>query len=340
MKIIALFLILIIIGGQLESSKLANLPEVEKPFNIIISNERLFVSDRTVKLHIYSMKDFRYIKQITRKGEGPGECRTVPKVTPYRDYIAIYTRRKCMFFSRNGDYEREFRTKIRGIITISPLNEIFVVYKHGMNSKNDNYYRDISLYTFADDKDFKFKKVIYYLEKPPEIIRGGKKDYTVLNDYLGFVVQNDKIFVGDSSRGLFVAVFDSNGKEINRINLLEVDKIKVTERYKKEFMERAKRQPSYNIIKNMYNIIFPEYFPGFYRFAVDNGKVYFLTYLRKDDKREMIIVDLKSKIFQRTFVPWVENEAWINFSIENGKFYYIMENDEEEVWELHMEAIK
>jgi hypothetical protein len=137
-----------------------------------------------------------------------------------------------------------------------------------------------------------------------------------------------------------VAVFDSKGKEINRVNLLEVDKIKMTEQYKKELMERAKRQPSYKMIESMYNIIFPEYFPGFYRFAVDNGKVYFLTYLRKDDKREMIIADLKSKKFKRTFVPWVENGVHTNFSIVNDKFYYIKENEEEEVWELHMETIK
>jgi hypothetical protein len=325
---------------QIDAKRLAELPEVFQPSVIIVENNQLLISDRTVKLHLYSMKDFKYIKQLTRKGEGPGELKYTPRFIIHHGYIFLYSHSKCMYFSRNGDYDREFIiTNIR-LNAVYPVKENFVGLKPGTNTRNKNYYRDISIYKYTKGKEFKCEKVVYYLEEPPQKIRGGKKDYTVINDYLGIIVHDDKIFIGDSSRGLFVAVFDANGQEINRVNLLEVDKIKITGQYKKEFMERAKRQPSYNIIKSMYNIIFPEYFPGFYRFAVDNGKVYFLTYLRKDDKREMIVVDLKSKIFRRTFVPWIENDARINFSIENDKFYYIMENEEEEVWELHMVEIK
>jgi hypothetical protein len=340
MKIIVLFVMLILIGGQINSSKLASLPEVEKPAIILVKNGRLFVADWTVKLHLYSMKDFSYVKQISRKGEGPGELKYVPRFTLHHDYIFLYSSNKCVYFSRNGDYDREFIIKNIRLNDVFPVKENFVGLKPGMNKKNDNSYSDISIYTYTKDKEFKFKKVVYYLERPPQKIRGGKKDYVVINDYLGIIVHDDKIFVGDSTRGLFVAVFDANGKEINRVNILEIDKTKLTEQYKKEFMERVKRNPSYNILKSMYNIIIPEYFPLFYRFAVDNGKVYFLTYLSKNDKREMIIVDLKSKIFKRVFVPWVDNDARINFSIENDKFYYIMENEEEEVWELHMVEIK
>jgi hypothetical protein len=89
-----------------------------------------------------------------------------------------------------------------------------------------------------------------------------------------------------------------------------------------------------------YNFYFPEYFPGFYRFAVDKGKVYFLTYNRKGDQRELIVTDFNGKVLKQSYVPWVENEVYTNFSISNDMFYYIMENDETEEWELHVTDIK
>jgi hypothetical protein len=340
MKIIVLFMLLILNGGQINPVKLASLPEVEMPYSILINKGQLFVADRNVKLHLYSMKDFKYIKQITRKGEGPGELRYTPRFSVHPDYIFLHSSRKCMYFTKNGDYDREFIIKNIRFNEVYPVKENFVGLRPGMNSRNDSPYSDISIYTRTKDNEFKFKKIVYYLESPPQEIRGGKRDYVVIRDYLGIIVQEDKIYVGDSSRGLFVAVFDANGQEIGRVNLWKMDKIKVTEEYRKEFMERIKRNSSYNIVKSMYNIIIPEYFPGFYRFDVDNGKVYFLTYLKKDDKREIIVADFKGSPPKRAYVPWVENDAYINFSIENDKFYYIAENEEEEVWELHMVEMK
>jgi hypothetical protein len=342
MKIIILLVIILLSGTQINAKKLTELPEVDRPFSILVKNNQLLIADRTVKLHLYSMKNFKYLKQISRKGSGPGECRHVPIFTIYPNCIFIFSRGKGMYFSRNGDYKNEIRVHTgKGISFISPLKDNFVALIKGFNTRNKKYYRDISLYSYTKDRELKSEKTLYYLEEPGAKIRGGKQDYTVINDYLGYIIHDDKVFVGDSTRrGLFVAAFDANGKEINRVHLLGIDKNKVTEQYKREFMEKGKLSPSYNIVKNMYNIVFPEYFPSFYRFAVDNGKVYFLTYVRKNDKREFIIANFKGDILKRTFVPWVENEANINFSIENDKFYYIVENEEEEVWELHMEEIK
>jgi len=331
---------LLIVGGQGNSKKLATLPEVEKPGIILVKNGKLFIGDSTVKLHFYSMKDFRYVKQITSKGEGPGELKNPPLFTIHPNYIFLFSSKKCAYFTRDGDYDREFIIKNIRFNEVYPVKENFVALKPGMNKRNDSSYSDISIYTRTKDNEFEFQKEVYYLERPPDKISGGKRDYLVIRDYLGIIVQEDKIYIGDSSRGLFAAVFDADGREIHRVNLWKMDKIKISEEYKKYFMERIKRNSSYNIVKSMYNIIIPEYFPGFYRFAVDNGKVYFLTYLKKDDKREIIIADFKGSPPKRAYVPWVDNDAYINFSIENDKFYYIAENDEEEVWELHMVEIK
>jgi hypothetical protein len=340
MKMIVLFVLLMLTGGQINPVKLASLPEVEIPFSILINKGQLFVSDGTVKFHIYSMTDFKYIEQLSGKGEGPGELRYPPFFNIHSKYIFLYSPKKCMYFTKNGNYDREFIIKNIRLNEVYPVKENFVGLKPGVNKRNDSSYSDISIYTRTKNNEFEFKKIVYYLERPPQKIRGGKRDYVVINDYLGIIVREDKIYVGDSSRGLFVVVFDENGREIDRVNLWKMDKIKITEEYKKEFMEKIKRNSSYNIVKSMYNIIIHGYFPGFYRFAVDNGKVYFLTYLKKDDKREIIIADFKGSPPNRAYVPWVENDAYINFSIENDKFYYIAENEEEEVWELHMVEIK
>lgn len=325
---------------MLHGIKIAALPEVNKPFTISVNDGILYVSDLSVTFHIYSMKNFKDHKQVSRKGEGPGEFIHVPILRIEPDQVFAFTLNKCMFFSKDGTFKREFKTANERYRYLYSVGKNFVALKTGVNLTNNYYTTKISIFTNSPAEGFKYKKLVYYLETPPEKVRGGKKDYEIVPDYLGIVVDDDKVFIGDSSRGLFAAMFDSEGNELGQVQRLDIQRIKVGQDYKDQLMEKAKNVSEYSFFISMYNIVFPEYFPDFYRFDVDKGKIYFLTYNRKGDQREIIVTDFKSKILKRTFVPWVENDARIHFSIENDKFYYIDDNLETEQWELHMVDIK
>lgn len=320
------------------SKKLASLPEVSKPVNILVNQGQLFISDSTVKVHMYSMKDFKYLKQISRKGEGPGECYNVPYLTLGPDYIFLYTLGKCLFFTRDGEYLREFKIPSRGTTFFAPVGENFIIEKVDFQKKH--HASETSICTYSKNKELKFKKLIYYYENTRKFIwKGNKKPISPLRDRHFFVVFDNKVFVGDTTRGLFVEIYDSNGNQISQVKL-DMEKIKVNEQYKKEWLGKIKEAGNWELFQSMYYADFPEYFPPFYRFAVNNGKVYFLTYKKKDEKREVVVADWKGNLIKRTYVPWIENAAYLSFSIENDKFYYITDNEGTGEWELHVEEVK
>ena len=91
------------------AKKLVDLPEVGSPLDMVVDNGQLFVSDREVKVHVYSLKDFKYQGSISRKGEGPGECKAVPFYNVGPDYIFLYSLGKGIFFSRDGKLKREVK---------------------------------------------------------------------------------------------------------------------------------------------------------------------------------------------------------------------------------------
>jgi hypothetical protein len=326
--------------NPLYSKKLAVLPEVGKPLDIAVKNGKLFISDKTVKVHVYSLKDFKYQVQISSRGEGPGECKIGPIISVGSDYIFLYSMGKGILFSGNGKLISEIKAPSIKTSIMSPVGKNFVCLIHDENKRNKRYYYDFSIYTPTNKQELTFKNIMYYYDYPPRKKRGGKWDYDVIKEYVDYLIYDNKVFIGDSTRGLFVEVFDRNGNKINRIKL-DTEKVKVTEEYKNKLSNLIEKDPLWRSYgKSLYNLVFPLYCPAFYRFSVDNGKIYFLTYLLKDEKREVIIADLKGNLLKRTYVPWIEDGMRNNYSIENDKFYYIVENEETEDWELHMEEIK
>ena len=100
---IVLIILLSITGIPAYPKKLTSLLEVSKPNDMIVNNGQLIISDWTVKVHLYSLKGFKYLKQDTRKGEGPGECQNIPRFWVGPEYIFLYYIGKCILFSREGE---------------------------------------------------------------------------------------------------------------------------------------------------------------------------------------------------------------------------------------------
>ncbi len=335
---VSLFLLGFLLGVKpLQGKKLISLPEVAHPFSFIVDKDQMFVSDGLPTLHYYSLKELKYVKPLAQKGIGPKEVDITQLLTIHPDYLFVYlNNRKAMYFSRKGDFIREFR--VFNFRDLAPVGSNFVG-RRAVRAQNNGSAYEYSIYTY-DHKDFIYKKLIYYYEFPRPGRSGGKEDYPVVHDDVFYTVYDDKVFIADTSRGLFVDIFDQNGTQFERVKLLQFDKIKVSDQFKNDFMETVKKQAEFEIIQSMNNIVFPEYFPAFYRFAVGKNKIYFLTYRKKDNKREVIISDWKGKLLKKTWVPWIESGPFFNFSIWNNKFYYITENEDTEEWELHVEEIK
>jgi len=334
--IVFLLIFIVLFNISLFAKKLASLPELEKPYKMKVYKGKLIVSDHSVKLHMYSMKDFSY-KLLLKKGQGPREVLSPPDIGVYPNEIFAFGIWRGCSFTLDGVLKREYKAKI-SLNRALRVGENFAILSVS-RSKISGSAEEISIYQYTEDNEFKYKKMIYHNPTQKAKKTGGKYDYPLIKSYFGFIVDDDKVFIGNTDMGGKFEIYDSDGGTVSTFRI-DLRPVKISDQFKKEFLEQVKQSPHYNIVNNMYHIYFPEYFPAYYRFAVNDKKIYILTYNKKDNRREVIISDYYGKILGHTYVAWIENYVHTNFSIEDDKFYYIKENEDTEEWELHVEDIK
>jgi hypothetical protein len=95
-------------------------------------------------------------------------------------------------------------------------------------------------------------------------------------------------------------------------------------------------------------MFWPDFLPWIRNIIVSGNKIYLQTYNQKDSKIEYVIMDFKGNNQKSVFLPKVILAPLAGrvlgssirfFDIENDKFYYIVENVEEENWEVHVKKI-
>jgi len=326
---------------QVHAKKLGNMPEVSVPIHIRVDNNQVYIADDQADVHLYSMKGNKltYQKHVAHRGEGPQECISIPFLVVNKEILYMFTFGKCMFFSKNGEYIREFRAPPDGISLVSPVGKNFVVMKDIFDSI------ELSISIYSNEKKLEHKKLMYVYILPKKSRRGSKIQSNWYPHRFFYSVYEDKVIIFDSTRGLFAEIFDANGNKISQVKL-DLDRIKIKDEIKAATEKKAKSNPGWEVFNSKYYMDFPEYYPPFRDATVDDGKVYFITYNQKnplnleDKSREIIVTDLKGKLLKKTFITIDPRGGFDTFFINKGKFYYVVDNVETEEWELHVEDIK
>jgi len=178
----------------------------------------------------------------------------------------------------------------------------------------------------------------------------------MIPDALTLWVCDDKIFVDESPKGFFIEVFDSEGNKLYHIEK-SYQKFKVTEEHQKDILERFKSDRLVKIqgwerIKRSYQKFhYPEYFPAIQNLVVVDKKIYVQNLKKKHDSKEeeFIIMDLKGNTLKILSLPVTQKPHLYFrmtglgpkfFTIAHDKCYYLVENEDEEEWELHVTDIK
>lgn len=99
-------------------------------------------------------------------------------------------------------------------------------------------------------------------------------------------------------------------------------------------------QQAYEFIKNM--ITFADYYPALQGIYIDNQKIYIQTYMKKDEEYEFFIYEVNGKFLQRLFLPVKYMNGFMPnpTAIKDNILYQLVENEEDESWELHAHPIK
>lgn len=333
------FILLLLFTSFILAGKVVPLPEIKKPENIIVDQNQILITEFP-HVYIYSLKDFKLINKFGKAGEGPREFFRYIRIQPhlnYPDNIVVNSHMKISFFTRDGTFVKEIRSKTSSIANVyKPMGKgKYAAY--GLVQENRIFYSTVELY---DSNLKKIKEVIRW-ERP--IQQGKSIDPTDYDLHGGeFRVYDGKIVVLIREKGN-IEVFDEDGKKCSSVNY-DYERIPITLEDKQEFHHFYQTDPryrqSYEEVKSRFK--FNNFFPCARVLTVADNKLYVLTNKRKEKKSEFVIFDLKGKFLKKIMVTF-ENanirEAY-PFTINYGKLFQLVDNEDMEEWELHIHQIQ
>jgi len=338
-----IILFLIIFSSVALAEKKAEFPELMRPDEVIVANDQLLIMEG-IQIYLYSLKDFHLIKKIGKQGEGPQEFKnmnspTVTSILVYTqpDHIMVNAIGKVAFLDKQGEFIREIKT-LQPINRYTPMGKtytgIFVVRREGGNGADVK----ISLC----DEQFKELKPLHTIE----LASPGKKidpmKQTLIGDIFHFYSYGDKAVIRDIE-GVFY-IFNSEGTQICTISP-EYNRVKMTQEIIAEldkfFLSDIRFKRYYDADKTANNIEFPDQLPALKTYRVADGKIYAITSQKKDQRYETLVYDLTGQFLEKIFLPLVDsNPLEISpFTISQGKIYQLVENEDEEQWEFHINKI-
>lgn len=338
MKKIIILLILLLLVICAHAKKIASLPELMKPQIMDMSSDKLFVSEAPT-IYIYSLKDFSFIKKFGKAGEGPREFKVNPFGPPmiiyvYNEKLYISSDAKLSTFSLDGEFISE--RKVPPFRFFIPVEDKFVA--SGTAQGDDKkMYLNMGLY----DKDLNLLKELYR----SDMSVGPNFKWIFPNADFTTLPYQDRIYVVVGKSGFVIDVFDLQGKKLYTINK-KYSPLKVPGNYKNRVLKWFKNNPSFKQYYEFFiqRLDFRDQFPPIRTMLVESDRIYVVTYKQKDDLSEVIIMDLKGKELKRKYVPIIGIPGnlfeYPIFMIKNQQYFTLIENDDEEVWELHRVNLK
>ena len=348
------------VAQELES-KIFPMPDVLEPVSLVVANGKIIIPEET-HIAIYSLADFHLEKKFGRRGEGPGEFSYPPKITAFPDHLVANTMGKLIHYSYEGKLIRETKIIIPynyGIWPMLPVGENFVGFPMEVKKINPGKMQLLHIGRLYD-QEFKSTKQLCeaihpMVPPPPPPPQAGtkpkptpKQDFEVIPEYVDYAIVDDKIFLADNRKGFHISVLDKKGDLLYEIDK-EYKSRKVPEEYKEAYMKRQQEHPDWESLQKQFNYKFKENFPAFFSFKVADKKIYVTTYEKKDEKCELVVMDLDGKILKSSFsfpLPPYQDPSYSftlfsnQYEIYQDKIYYLDYNYNTDIYELHITPIK
>ena len=327
MKVL-IILFCLLFALSLFGERLTTFPRLSKPELIRVGDNLICINEGAV-VYLYDLNTFKQIKKFGRRGEGPGEFSTDLIINILKEKIMIESRGKLSFYSLKGDLIKEMR-RLPEYRKLKILEDRYVA-SSGILSKQV-YHNAAKIL----DADFYEIKTFYQ----DEARYHQQKQKTRHASTWIFDVSEKKCFIV-GSHDFKIDVFNKNGDSLYTISL-KYEKVKISQEDIDAWFNRIKKRlglDRYYLARRM--VRWPEFFPAIRDLMVDNGHVYVITYGRKQGKSECFIFNLEGKPVKKTWLPLKDYDgvAFFPYSIKNNFLYQLIDNEEEEVWELHRFSI-
>jgi hypothetical protein len=328
---LAVAAILALSARTAQAELVAKLPQVMNPFFLAIADGRMYIVENDVAAHIYTLdtKGVAFIKTFGREGQGPGEFDFLYTIRAFKDHLDLLGSHKLARFSLAGDYLSEVTVTVGAFKgAIYRLGDGYVVRDVNFDEKAAT--TTIRLY----DKDFKLVKEIGARKDPTGLMK-----INLVSDYYAPRVTGDQLYVIDAAQDSVVTVYDRTGARQKEIRL-PLEPVKMTsvlrEAIVKPVKERLDRMISWEEYEK--RLFFPDHTPGLDYFEVSDDRFVARTYKYRQDLVEFAVFDLQGRELKRMDLPFTGRLSnGILFCFYQGRYYYLRENPDEEVWELHVE---
>ncbi|MCX6581483.1 MAG: 6-bladed beta-propeller [Candidatus Aminicenantes bacterium] len=325
--------ILFVLMNIAHAERLAVLKEnFTAPF-LVFDKDCIYIGDKgTFSINIYSRKDFSFLKQFGKKGEGPAEFMWIHSLQVDPEVIYVSGSGKISLFSKAGKLKREIR------LDPNTGNYMFLGHNIVSISYSDpeapgDLYNKINL---VGENGKKIKEIYSTRITPIWTFKEPKNDCCLITDCVEYIVYNRKLYLGNTMKGFYFIVFNENGEKVSEIDLpYEKRPIKADE--KEEYINQLAYWRG-EVVKKRYNFLFPEFYPAFDSFLIADDRIYVFLHNphpMTSKEQQIVILDLQGKLLKQVaqFVP-----LDAAYQILDGMFYYLTDNDETQLWELH--AIK
>jgi hypothetical protein len=315
------------------------LPDLDKPDSIKVNEKQIYITEEA-RVYVYSRMDFTLIKKFGKSGDAPDTFKPYFKgrkkifIDVHAEDILVTSNERISFFSKNGSFKK--------MMNIPPqtdeycrVGEKLVASRHYFEGRNPKATEYIVLLK-KEAQHYKPLKTIYSTKtgggRQMRIIGNNKVDYNVIDNYFGFQVSENNIYIADTGKGFFISVYNQNGEQLYEIKK-DYEKRKVTDKHK-EIKTKEFRDGPNGKYEKYFNLVFPEHFPAFQEFWVSKGKIHVSTYIEKDNENEIHVFDLRGNKLQSAFVPTARYAA-----VYDNTYFFLKKNKDDE-WELRSKKLK
>ncbi len=337
--LIIMFLISLSVFCWAEAKIIPLNDSIMKPNQIVVGDDHIYITEGTT-ISIFSIKDYKFISKFGKKGEGPGEIQGSRRgnvnltLIPMGEKLYLFNRNKVMYFSKNGKFLSEKRIASGFVRSLLPVNDNYVG-RSMIRGKNRSLKTAVNIFS----KDLSKKKLFYGAEKNME--RGSRFKHFIPDSIFILRAHNGKVYINDTKE-LLIKVLDKAGKKTGEIKH-EFKLSKVSEQTKTDIKNYYKTDPTFKAfferIRNRIKV--GKTYSAINDFFIDKDTIYVQTYNKTNKGVNFLIFNTSGKFIKETVVP-LESINVLDFYpyyIKNNTLYQIVENEDEEEWELHISKI-
>ncbi|MEN8223007.1 MAG: hypothetical protein ABFR36_07075 [Acidobacteriota bacterium] len=327
MKNTCLIILIFILQISFYGSQGEIIQGLNNPTNMIVDSKRIYISDFP-KVKIFDRNTLSVIKEFGKKGEGPQEFLAYVFFELSGEKLIVDSQGKHSYFTRDGKYlnERKFTTGGRYKI----LGKHFASY--GILQEGKISYQSVDIY----DSSFKKIKMLY---KFPYFYQGQGplKGIHILDYYRTIALTSGGRLVLRKMDDFEFSIYNEKGIKLTSFRR-EYKKIKFSEKDKGKYYNFFKFNPDFRPYyeSQKHLIKFYSHYPAVRDYFLCNDLIYIFTYLKESGKTEFFIYDLKGRFIKRIFA----NLNFISIMdigptwVEDDKLFQLVENEDEEEWEL------